>query len=154
MEAKRAYKSFRYQNRLVWTKNRRGFSVLPGKPEIELGSPPEFKGEAGVWSPEELLVAALNGCIMLTFISMAQAKQLEFLAYESSAEGALENLDGKYRITEVTVSPSLTLKSAADLETARTLMAGVEEHCFISNSIRAKVNLAPQFHVGSTPASP
>jgi organic hydroperoxide reductase OsmC/OhrA len=148
METKRAYKSFRYQNRVLWQEKRRGKISAPGKPEIEVGSPPEFRGEPGVWSPEELLVASLNTCLMLTFMSMAQAKKLEFLAYESAADGVLENLDGKYRITEVTVTPSLTLKSDADVETARTLMAGVEEHCFISNSIRAKVTLVPQFRVG------
>lgn len=81
---------------------------------------------------------------------MAQAKGLQFMAYESSAEGLLENVDGKYRITEVSVAPSLTLKSQADLETARTIMATVEENCFISNSITAKVKLTPLFGLEST----
>ena len=73
MEAKK-YKSFRYTNNLTWEKARRGNTSAPGKPQMEIGSPPEFKGEPGVWCPEELLVAALNGCLMLTFISLAQSK--------------------------------------------------------------------------------
>jgi organic hydroperoxide reductase OsmC/OhrA len=149
MAAKQAYKSFRYKNSLVWTSARRGRASAPGKPDIDIGSPPEFRGEPGVWSPEELLVGALNACLMLTFISMAQSKRVEFVAYESAAEGVLENIDGKFQITEVSVQPSLTLKSQADLESARTIMGEVEEHCFISNSIKAKVKLAPQFRVGS-----
>ena len=79
---------------------------------MDIGSPPEFKGEPGLWSPEELFVGALNGCLMLTFVAMAQAKGLQFVAYESAAEGLLENVDGKYRITEVSVQPSLVVKSA------------------------------------------
>lgn len=122
---------------------------MPGKPEMEVGSPPEFKGEPGVWSPEELLVGALNACLMLTFVSLAQNKGIQFVAYESAAEGLLENVDGKYRITEVSVQPSVILKSQADLEPARTVMAAVEQNCFISNSITASVKLAPQFRVGS-----
>jgi len=114
---------------------------------MEVGSPPEFKGEPGVWCPEELLVGAVNGCLMLTFISLAQSKGLQFAGYESTAEGLLENVGGKYLISEVAVQPTLMLKSAADLETAQTIMGQVEEHCFISNSIRAKVKLAPQFRV-------
>jgi organic hydroperoxide reductase OsmC/OhrA len=94
-------------------------------------------------------VGALNGCLMLTFISLAQSRRLEFSAYESAAEGLLENVDGKYRITEISVQPSLVLKSEADLETARAIMNEVEQHCFISNSIRAQVKLAPQFRVGT-----
>jgi organic hydroperoxide reductase OsmC/OhrA len=147
--AKQAYKSFRYKNSLVWTGARRGRASAPGKPDIDIGSPPEFRGEPGVWSPEELLVGALNACLMLTFISMAQSKRVEFVAYESAAEGVLENIDGKFQITEVSVQPSLVLRSQADLESARTIMDEVEEHCFISNSIKAKVKLEPQFRVGS-----
>ncbi len=149
MEAKRAYKSFRYSNSLTWERARRGTASAPGKSQIEVGSPPEFKGEPGVWCPEELLVGALNACLMLTFISFAQSKGVQFVAYESAAEGLLENVDGKYLISEVTVRPSLVLKSDADLEAAKTIMERVADNCFISNSIKAKVNFTPEFRVGS-----
>ena len=149
MEAKKAYKSFRYNNHLVWSSGRRGRSSAPGKPEMNVGSPPEFRGEPGVWSPEELLVGALNACLMLTFAWLAQNKGVRFVAYDSAAEGLLENVDGKYRITEVGVRPSVVLKSQADLEAARTIMNEVEKNCFISNSITAEVKLVPQFRVGS-----
>jgi len=148
VEAKK-YKSFRFTSSLTWSSGRRGRASAPGKSEMDIGSPPEFRGEPGVWSPEELFVGALNGCLMLTFVAMAQAKGLQFVAYESAAEGLLENVDGKYRITEVSVAPSLVLNSQADLEIARTIMGTVEENCFISNSITAKVKLTPQFRVGS-----
>ena len=147
MEAKK-YKSFRYSNSLTWGNARRGKTSAPGKPPMEIGSPPEFKGEPGVWCPEELLVAALNGCLMLTFISLAQSKGVQFVAYESAAEGLLENVNGKFMISEVNIAPSVVLKSDHDLEIARTIMDQVEEHCFISNSIKARVKLAPQLRVG------
>jgi organic hydroperoxide reductase OsmC/OhrA len=149
METKKAHKSFRYKNSLVWKSARRGRTSAPGKPEIDIGSPPEFRGEPGVWSPEELLVGALNACLMLTFVALAQSKGTQLVAYESAAEGLLENVDGKYRISEISVQPSLVLKSQADLDAARAIMAETEENCFISNSITAKVKLAPQFRVGS-----
>lgn len=148
MEAKK-YKSFRYTNTLTWEQARRGKSSAPGKPPMEIGSPPEFKGEPGVLCPEELLVAALNGCLMLTFIALAQSKGVQFVAYESAAEGSLENVDGKFLITEVSVQPNVVLKSDRDLEIAGTIMDQVEEHCFISNSIKAKVKLTPQLRVGA-----
>jgi organic hydroperoxide reductase OsmC/OhrA len=149
VEAKKAYKSFRYDNRLVWNNGRRGRTSAPGKPEMDVGSPPEFKGEPGVWSPEELLVGALNACLMLTFVSLAQSKGIQFVAYESAAEGLLENVDGKYRITEVNIQPSIVLKTQADLDGARKIVSGLEKNCFISNSITAEVKLAPQLRVGS-----
>ena len=145
----KTYKTFQYSNNLVWDTARRGRTSAPGKPDIEIGSPPEFKGEAGVWAPEEMLVAALNACMMLTFVSFAQSKRLAFVAYESTAEGLLENVDGKYRIVEVSVRPTLVLRTEADIATARTIMAEVKENCFISNSITADVKLATQFRMAS-----
>ena len=149
MATGKTYKSFQYSNNLVWDTARRGRTSAPGKPDIEIGSPPEFKGEAGVWAPEEMLVAALNACMMLTFVSFAQSKRLEFVAYESAAEGLLENVEGKYRIVEVSVQPTLVLRSEADIAAARTIMAEVKENCFISNSITADVKLDPQFRMAS-----
>jgi organic hydroperoxide reductase OsmC/OhrA len=144
--------SFRYSNNLVWDAARRG-RTSTGKPDIAIGSPPEFKGEAGVWAPEEMLVAALNACMMLTFVAFAQGKKLAFVAYESAAEGLLENVDGKYRIVEISVRPTLVLRSEADIAAARTIMAEVKENCFISNSITADVKLTPQFKLASDVAT-
>lgn len=150
METKKTYKSFRYKTNLVWNAGRRGGSLsASGKPTLQVGSAPEFKGEAGNWSPEDLLVGSLNTCLMLTFLAFAYNKGLEPLSYESSAEGLLENVGGKYRVTEITVEPNVALKSQADLETARAIMDKVEENCFISNSITAKVKLSPQLRVES-----
>ncbi len=147
MEAKKSYKSFRYRNDLVWASGRRGTISSLGKPGLEVGSPPEFKGEPGVWPPEELYVGALNACLMLTFLALADRKGLGLAAYASSAEGLLEHSEGRYRITEVTVQPSVGVKSDADLATAQEIMGKVEENCFITNSITAKVRLQPQFRV-------
>jgi len=100
-----------------------------------------------VWAPEELLVGSLNTCMMLTFLTLAQARGLIPAGYESEAEGLLENVEDKYRITEVTVRPRVVVESDIQLELARKIMEGVEAQCFISNSIRAQVKLTPEFLV-------
>ena len=148
METKKAFKTFRYKTDLVWKSPHRGVLSGTGKPDIGAGSSPEFRGHPDNWSPEDLLVGALNTCLMLTFYAMAQSKGVTPVAYQSSAEGVLENVDGKYRITEVTVCPIVVLKSEADIGLARDLMQNkVEANCFISNSISGKVKLLPQFRV-------
>jgi organic hydroperoxide reductase OsmC/OhrA len=144
---KRTYKSFRYKAKTTWDSARRGTVSAAEKPSVVVGSPPEFKGEPDVWSPEELLVASLNTCLMLTFLTFAQARGLSLAGYESEAEGLLENVDGKYRITAVTVRPRVALKGESEREPARKIMASVEAECFISNSITSKVTLTPEFVV-------
>lgn len=148
METKKAYKSFRNKTGLLWKSPHRGVLSGAGKPDVGVGSAPEFRGHPENWSPEDLLVGALNACVMLTFYALAQSKGVTPVAYQSSAEGLLENTDGKYRITEVTVSPSVVLKSKDDLDVARELMQNkVEANCFISNSISGKVKITPEFRL-------
>jgi len=147
METKKQYKSFRYRNDLVWKSGRRGVITSLGKPEFDVGSPPEFRGEPGVWTPEDMYVGALNACLMLTFLAFAERKNLGLVAYETRAEGLLEHVEGRYRITQVEVQPSVVVKSEVDLAAAREIMGKLEENCFISNSISARVRVEPQFRV-------
>ena len=151
MESKRAYKSFRYKAKTDWTSARRGTLSASGKSHIVVGSPPEFKGQPDIWAPEELLVGSVNTCLMLTFLTLAQAKGLVPLGYQSEAEGLLENIEGKYRITEVTVRPRVTLNGTAELGRAREIMESVEAECFISNSIKSKVTLTAEFVIAPGP---
>src|SRR4029077_11382682 len=151
METKTTYKSFRYKANTAWNSARRGTLSASGKPSIDVGSPPEFKGEPDIWAPEELFVGSVNTCMMLTFLALAQAKGLTPVRYESEAEGLLENVEGKYRITEVTVRPHITVKDEAELERTREIMESAEAQCFISNSIKSKVKLIPEFVVPPAP---
>jgi organic hydroperoxide reductase OsmC/OhrA len=151
VDTKRAYKSFRYKAKTAWGSARRGTLSALGKPNIVVGSPPEFKGQPDIWAPEELLVGSVNTCLMLTFLTLAQAKGLVPLGYQSEAEGLLENIEGKYRITEVTVRPRVTLNGTAELGRAREIMESVEAQCFISNSIKSKVTLTAEFVIAPSP---
>jgi organic hydroperoxide reductase OsmC/OhrA len=151
MKPKRAHKRFHYKAKTTWSSAWHGMLSAAGRPNIIVGSPPEFKGERHIWAPEELLVGSLNTCMMLTFLTLAQAQGLTPVGYESEAEGLLENVEGKYHITEVEVRPHVTLKSEAELEPARKTMESVEAHCFIANSIKAKVTLIPEFVVAPPP---
>ena len=94
------------------------------------------------------MVSAVNTRLMLTFLKMAKANGVMPQSYESDADGLLENVDGVYAMTDITVRPRVVLKSGADLELARKTMAGVEARCFMAQSVKAKVNLLPDFTVG------
>src|SRR5204863_54663 len=107
--------SFHFRAKTTWSAARRAVLSAAGKPNVVVGNPPEFRGEPDHWAPEELLVASLNTCTMLTFITLASARGVTLVGYESEADGLLENGEGTYRITAVTTRPRVTLKSAAEL---------------------------------------
>jgi organic hydroperoxide reductase OsmC/OhrA len=147
MEPKKAYKVFRYQTDVFWKADRRAVVSAAGKPDIEVSSPPEFKGEAGFWTPEDMFVASINLCTLLTLVAFAQHKGLEFVSYESAAEGVLENIEGKYRFTEVILHPRMTVKSEEDIERAREILDSAHKGCLVSNSITTAVKVFPDIRV-------
>ncbi len=147
MEAKKSYKVFRFQSEVHWQSGRRAMICSSGKPDLAVGSPPEFKGEPGLWTPEDLFVASLNVCTLMTFIAFAQHEKLDFAGYASDAEGALENVDGKYRFSEITLHPHIDVRSPEDVERAREILEDAHKGCFITNSISTVVKLFPQFRV-------
>lgn len=107
---------------------------------IDVATPPEFPGGIeGIWSPEHLLVAAVNSCLMTTFLAIADNSQLPFLHFESHAKGRLDKQDGKYMITEILLQPVITIADAADTDKAEKVLRKSEAACLISNSIKSNI---------------
>ncbi len=141
------YKTFRYRTRIEWHGGRAGDLASEGKPVFRVASPPEFKGEAGVWTPEDLLVAAVNACMMTTFAAFSQRLGLPIRSYACDAEGVLEFAEGSYRFTGVTLRPKIVVSDPSALKQVEKALADAHGSCIISNSIRAKVVLEPEFEV-------
>ena len=136
-------KVYLYKTAVRWTEQRKGVMSCAGKPDVEVATPPEFKGHEGIWSPEDLFVESANVCLMTTFLAVAERAGLAFSAYESEAEGRLELVEGKFQFTALTIKPTITLKSSADAARAKELIEKAEANCLISNSMKAKVTLEP-----------
>ena len=134
-------KVYMYQTAVKWTEQRKGVMSCAGKPEVQVATPPEFKGHEGIWSPEDLFVASVNVCLMTTFLAVAERAGLAFSSYESTAEGRLELVEGKFQFTGITLKPTITLKSDADAGKAKELIEKAEANCLISNSMKATVTL-------------
>ncbi len=141
MEAKP--KVYHYHTSVRWTEQRKGIISGTGKPDVQVATPPEFKGHEGIWSPEDLFVASANICLMTTFLSFAERAGLGFTAYEAEAEGTLELVDGKFQFTTIVLRPRITLKPDGDSAKARELIEKAEANCLISNSMKARMRLEP-----------
>ena len=142
-------KSFTYTTGARWEQGREGVLSAPNKPDVRVSSPPEFQGPEGNWTPENLYVASVETCLMLTFLASARSRKLEFTAYQSQAEGLLEPVYGKLVISKITVRPTVTLTREEDREKAQEILDSVEEQCFISNSIESEVAVEAEIVVAS-----
>ena len=152
MEAKKAFKVFHYRSEAHWKSGRSGVVSAAGRPDLEVSSPPEFKGEAGKWTPEDMFVASVNLCVLLTFATYAQNKGLDLTSYESAAEGILEFVEGKYRFTQVILRPRILVRSQDSLERTRQILESAHRDCLVSNSVTATVQVVPDIRV-SEPAA-
>ena len=132
-----------YNVNLNWVADRKGEMSSPElHNKIEVATPPQFpKGMEGIWSPEHLLTAAVSSCYMTTFLAIAENFKLEFKNFSCAAKGKLEQVDGKFLITEILLEPVLQIVHEADKEKAEKVLQKSEVACLISNSIKSKVSL-------------
>lgn len=137
-----------YEVNVSWSKDRKGIMCSPelSSPSengcIEVATPPNFpKGIPGIWSPEHLFTAAVSSCFMTTFLSIAENSRLEFLSFSCRSEGKLDQLDGKFMMTEILIEPVLAIASENDRERAMRVLKKTEAACLITNSIKSTVTM-------------
>ena len=109
---------------------------------VEVAPPVEFDGTGDVWSPEELLMAAVANCLVLSFKSIARAYDLNWLHIECAADGQLEKVERRVKFTRVHTRVKLTIASAEDKDKAKRILEKSEDTCFITNSMSAETSLS------------
>lgn len=148
-------RTFTYATEIEWKGEKEGLLSGRGLPNISLGAPPEFKGREGVWTPEHLLVASVNGCFMLTLLAIAENSKLALVSFSSTAKGKLEKVQGSgYQITEIVLAPRVVVASAEDVERTTRILEKAKENCFVSNSIKSMLKLKPEVFHHQTETSP
>ena len=138
-----------YEVSVNWQADRKGVMSSPVlNTKIEVVTPPQFpKGMEGIWSPEHLFVAAINSCLMTTFLSIAENSKLEFVSFDSKASGKLEMVDGKYMMSEVTLMPIVTISDEQQKERAERVLQKSEANCLISNSVKSTIIFKPEIKI-------
>lgn len=119
-----------------------------GKPELAGSADVPFRGDADRWNPEELLVAALSQCHLLSYLHMAARAGVVVTAYTDSPVGVMlqEGIGGHF--TEVTLRPVVTVADPAHVELAASLHHEASAACFIAQSVNFPVRHEPSTVVG------
>jgi len=111
-----------------------------GKPSILGSADPTFHGDAERWNPEELLLAALAQCHMLSYLHVAASNGVIVTAYTDNAVGTMrQTSNGGGHFTSVTLRPRVTIASD-DIELASSLHAEASGKCFIAASVNFPVH--------------
>lgn len=143
-----------YNVEVNWSSNRKGVMCSPELTKesgncLEVATPPEFpKGIPGIWSPEHLFTAAVSSCLMTTFLSIAENSKLNFTHFTCKSKGKLEQVEGKFIMSEIILEPTVTIPDEKDREKAQRVLLKSEAACLISNSIKSKVTMIPVIEIG------
>lgn len=145
-----------YRVDVVWTGNRgegtssyRSYDrdhdvTAAGVPMITGSADPTFHGNAARWNPEQLLLAALSQCHMLSYLHMAVKNGVVVTAYEDAAEGTMRlNPDGSGQFVTVTLKPRVTVEGATSKHTAQSIHQDAAAACFIARSVNFPVRHEP-----------
>jgi organic hydroperoxide reductase OsmC/OhrA len=107
-------------------------------------SDPHFRGEAARYNPEDLLMASLSACHMLSYLHLCAVNDIVVTAYEDEAIGVMrENKDGSGEFTEVMLRPRVTVTAASDRTKAMELHEEAGKLCFIARSVNFPVRHEP-----------
>jgi peroxiredoxin-like protein len=135
-----------YHASASWALHERGL-VKAGEEiaaSFAFSTPPEFGGEAGLWTPEHLLLAAAASCFVATFRGVAAASRLEFHDIDVRVEGVIEKQEGSLRFTKVILQPEVILIHEADCARARLLLEKAQRVCLITHSLSSNIVLQPR----------
>jgi organic hydroperoxide reductase OsmC/OhrA len=108
-----------------------------GQDTMTASASPAYKGDGKHGDPEDMLVAALSSCHMLSFLAICTKKKVTVQSYEDDAVGFLENDGGNLWITRVILRPKIVC--SADAATLEQIHHLAHEACFIANSVKTEV---------------
>jgi organic hydroperoxide reductase OsmC/OhrA len=157
-------KTHEYASRLVWdgdgTSNyktyvRNHHVEIEGKPDLALSADPIFHGDATRPNPEDLFLAALSSCHLLSYLALCARNKVEVIAYEDNASGILNiEADGRGKFDEVTLRPVVTIARGQDERRAMELHDEAHQHCFIASSVSIPVEHKPVIIVANDRRTP
>lgn len=140
--------SYSYRTTAYWILAKRGIVSADAVPQaIEFSAPPEFGGEAEMWSPETFFLAAVASCFISTFRAISEHSKFDSVALDVTVDGKIEKEQGGFRFTQVTVRPVLTVATDEDTDKGLKLLLKSEAVCLVSRSLKAQVSIEPTVQV-------
>jgi organic hydroperoxide reductase OsmC/OhrA len=127
------------------TSSYRGYSRdhdvrIPGLPVLLGSADPTFHGDRSRYNPEQLLLAALAQCHLLSFLHVAVRHGVVVTDYRDAATGLMRlNRDGSGQFESVTLHPQVVVADPAHVELAEQLHREANQVCFIARSVNFPV---------------
>ena len=111
------------------------------KPDLQASADPAFRGDPTKHNPEDLMVASLSSCHMLSYLYVCTLEGIIVVDYIDNATATMiVNPDASGQFTEVTLSPVVTITDQALVAKANELHKRANQLCFIANSVNFPIH--------------
>jgi len=130
-------KEIRFPVSVEWRQGRTVAVHVPGKPELEVATPPEFWSEADptVWSPEDAFGAAAAACLAVTILGRAEREQLPLLGLLVEAHGIVgRRPDGRFGFMRIEQHVEIATTPTEEAR-AHALVEAAEQGCLVAVSL-------------------
>ena len=108
---------------------------IEGLPDILGSADPTFRGDRSRHNPEQLLLAALAQCHMLSYLHQAASRGIVVTAYRDAATGEMETAGTGGRFTRAVLHPEVTIADASKAADALDAHGQAGRDCFIASSV-------------------
>jgi organic hydroperoxide reductase OsmC/OhrA len=109
--------------------------AVAGKPDVLASADVPFRGDRARWNPEDLLLAALSECHLLSYLHACVVRGVVVTAYEDRAMGTMQQEGSSGRFTEVVLRPRVEVAEASMVAEAIAAHEDAHDWCFIANSV-------------------
>lgn len=130
-----------YKTTVTWKGEKVADVECENKPPIAFTAPPEFGGREDRWSPEDLLVAAVESCLHLTARYWVGAMKVDMKGYRSSAVGRMERTPKGLRFQGIDIRIEVEVGSEEDAGKMKEVMEKTEQYCPVSQAVSCPIAL-------------
>jgi organic hydroperoxide reductase OsmC/OhrA len=114
--------------------------AVDGKPDLLASADKPFRGDPERWNPEDLLIASLSECHLLSYLHACVSAGVVVVSYIDRASGVMrEDGKGGGAFTEVVLRPEVVVADASMIEVAERAHEDAHRMCFIANSVNFPV---------------
>jgi organic hydroperoxide reductase OsmC/OhrA len=115
-----------------------------GKHSISASSDKAFRGNPERYNPEEMLVASVASCHMLSYLHLCVVNGVVVVEYADNPTGKmLESADGSGRFEKICLNPVIVVTEKAMIAKAIDLHHNANKVCFIANSLNFPIKHLP-----------
>lgn len=121
---------------------------VSGKPVLLGSADKPFRGDPGRWNPEDLLLAALSQCHLLSYLHACVVRGVVVTAYRDEASAVMVTQGSAGAFAQATLHPIVTVARPSMVQAATQAHHDAHEWCFIANSVNFPVRIEPVITVG------